>query len=137
MRLARHWLRSRRLHHTDSGRDLLAALIFNSRAEADCVREAIRQLIAVKGPGQVARLFAEKQIADPAALERSELAIPLQLLQSPYVSVKVARIAGDDMDTGKAARVLSDMSTELKAGKPWPVVYGNFAEQNPDMTDRA
>src|SRR5262245_48723230 len=72
--------------------ELLAALIFNSWAEADCVREAIRQLIVVKGPGYVARALAEKQKTDPAALERTELAIPLQLLQSPFVSVKVARI---------------------------------------------
>jgi hypothetical protein len=117
--------------------DLLAALIFNSRAEADCVREAIRQLIVLKGPGHVARLFAENQKADPAALERTELAIPLQLLQSPYVSVKVARIAREDMDPGRACTVLANMSTELRAGKAWSFVYGKFAEQNPDMSDRA
>src|SRR5579864_1387751 len=102
--------------------DLLAALIFNSRAEADCVREAIRQLIVLKGPGHVARLFTEKKKADPAALERTELAIPLQLLQSPYVSVKVARIAGEDMDPETAGTVLANMSTELRAGKAWAAV---------------
>jgi hypothetical protein len=117
--------------------DLLAALIFNSRAGADCVREAIRQLIVLKGPGHVARLFTEKQKADPVALERTELAIPLQLLRSPYVSVKVARIAGEDMDPGRARTVLVNMSTELQAGKAWAVVYGKFAEQNPDTSDRA
>ena len=117
--------------------DLLAALIFNPRAEAGCVREAIRQLIVIKGPGHAAHLFTERQKADPAALERAELAIPLQLLQSPYVLVKVARIAAEDMDPGKPRDVLTNMSAELQAGKPWAAVYGKFAEQNPDMRDRA
>jgi hypothetical protein len=117
--------------------DLLAALIFNSRAETDSVGEAFRQLIVIKGPGHVARLFTDRQKADPAALERPEIAIPLQLLQSPYVSVKVARIAREDMDPGKAASVLVKMNIELQAGKSWAVVYGKFADQNPDMRDRA
>ena len=50
--------------------DLLAALIFNSRAEADCVREAIRQLIILKGPVHVAQLFAEHQIGRASCRER-------------------------------------------------------------------
>jgi hypothetical protein len=117
--------------------DLLAAIIFDGRAQTDSFRAAVSQFVRVKGVNALARLVVARQRSTPSAFGNSELAILRQLLTSPYMAVKVARISKDDMELHKAERVLENMKSELAGGKPWATVYAKFADQNPDMRDRA
>ena len=116
--------------------DLLTALVFNPRAESDCVQGAIRQIISLKGLDYLSRLLKDKRQTNPNSLARPELATLTQLISSPYVTIKVARIANEDMPTEKAESVLKEMSAELQMGKSWAAAYGKYADLNPDLRDR-
>ncbi len=117
--------------------ELLAALIFHHRAQPDCFQAAVRQLVKLEGVGHLADLLAERRKTEPSAFTKSELAVLTQLLRSAYVAIKVAHIATEDMEPGKAESVLREMRAELEAGNPWPAAYRKFADLNPDVRDRA
>lgn len=117
--------------------DLLTALTFDSHAHSDCVQAAIRQVIRLKGVEYMSHLLAEKRKTNPTAFFRPELATLTQLICSPYVTIKVARIATEDMPPEKAETTLREMRAELQSGKSWAVTYGKYADLNPDLRDRA
>ena len=117
--------------------DLLAALIFDSRAQAETFHAAASRLITLKGVGHVSGLLAERRKTEPGAFTRSELAVLSQLLRAPYVAVQVARIAPEDMLPDKAESALQAMSTDLQAGASWADAYRKHSDLHPDMRDRA
>lgn len=117
--------------------DLLAALIFDHRSQTDTFRAAVSHLVTLKGVGYVSRLLTDRRKAEPSALTRSELAVLVQLLRSPYVAIQVARVAPEDMPPDKAETVLRQMGVELGAGKAWDDAYRKFSDLHPDMRDRA
>jgi len=115
--------------------DLLAALMFDYRAQADTFHAAASRLITLKGVGYVARLLAERRQTEPGAFERSELAVLSQLVHSPYIAVQVASIASEDMPPDKAERVLRAMQTDLAAGVSWADAYRKQSNAHPDTRD--
>jgi len=117
--------------------DLLAALIFDYRAQPDTFHAAVSRLISLKGVGHLSRLLAEKRKTDPAAFTRSELAVVSQLLRAPYIDVQVARIVAEDMKTDKAEGALQAMRTDLQAGMSWARAYRKHSDLHPDVRDRA
>lgn len=117
--------------------DLLAALIFDSRAQTDTLHAAVSRLITLKGVGHISHLLAEKRKTEPTALARSELAVLSQLLHSPYAAIKVARIAPEDMEPDKAESALQAMRTDLQAGMSWADAYRKHSDLHPDMRERA
>jgi hypothetical protein len=117
--------------------DLLAALIFDSRAQFDSFHAAVSRLCTLKGVGQVARLLADKRKTEPMAFSRSELAVLSQLLRSPYVGIKVARIAPEDIEPDKAESALQAMRKDLQEGMSWADAYRKHSDLHPDMRDRA
>lgn len=117
--------------------DLLAALIFDHRAQSDTFHAAVSRLITLKGVGPVSRLLAERRKTEARAFTRSELAVLSQLLRSPYVAVQVARIAPGGMKPDKAEFALRAMSTDLQAGMSWADAYRKHSDLHPDMRDRA
>jgi len=60
------------------------------------------------------------------------LAVLTQLLRSPYVAIKVARIAQENMPLEEAEIALRQMRMELEAGKTWVNAYGKFANLHPN-----
>src|SRR6185503_2909172 len=117
--------------------DLLAALMFDYRAQTDTFHAAASRLITLKGVGYVSRLLAERRKTEPGAFARSELAVLSQLVRAPYVAVQVARIAPEDMPPDKAETVLQAMRTDLQAGASWADAYRKHSDLHPDMRDRA
>jgi hypothetical protein len=117
--------------------EFLAAVMFDSRVEPDSFDAATTRLISLKGVGYVSRLLADKRKVDPSAFVTSELAVLAQLLCSPYVVIKAARIAPEDMPPDKAETVLRQMSKNLEAGTQWADTYRKFSDLYPDMRDRA
>jgi hypothetical protein len=118
--------------------DLLAAIIFDTRAQPDSFRASVGQFVRIKGVAALARLVTDKRkSASSTFSNHPELAILSQLLTSPYMAIKVAHISKDDMDLHKARSVLDQMKSELVAGKPWAATYGKFAGLNPNMRERA
>lgn len=116
--------------------DLLAALIFDHRSQADTVHAAVSQLIKIKDVGFVSRLIADRRQAEPSIFSRPELAVLAQLLRSPYVTFQVAHIATEDMPPEKAELVLREMSKELDEGKSWTDAYRKFSDLHPVLRDR-
>jgi hypothetical protein len=116
--------------------DLLAALMFDYRAQTDVFHAAASRLITLKGVGHVSRLLADRRTTEPNAFLRSEVAVLAQLVRSPYIAVQVARIAPEDMAPEKAERVLRGMKTDLQAGMPWADSHRKYADLHPDMRDR-
>ena len=116
--------------------DLLAALMFDYRAQADTFHAAASRLITLKGVGYVSSLLAERRKSEPGAIERSELAVLSQLVRSPYITVQVARIAPEDMPPDKAESALQAMQTDLRGGAAWADAYRKHADLHPDMRDR-
>jgi hypothetical protein len=117
--------------------DLLAALMFDLRTEADAFHDATSRLIKVKGVGHVSRVLAERRKAEPNAFIRSELAVLSQLLRSPYIEVQVARIAPQDLQPEKAEAALQAMRTDLESGMSWADAYRKHSDLHPDKRDRA
>jgi hypothetical protein len=117
--------------------DLLAALMFDYRSEADTFHAAVSRLIKLKGVGHVSRLIEERRKTEPGAFARSELAVLSQLLRAPYIAVQVARIAPEDMPPDKAESALEAMKADLQAGAPWADAYRKHSDLHPDMRDRA
>lgn len=111
--------------------DLLAALMFHSRAEAETFHAAASRLITLKGVGYVSRLLAERRKSDPGAFGRSELAVLSQLVRAPYVAIQVARIAPEDMPAEKAESSLQAMRTDLQAGTSWADAYRKQSDSHP------
>lgn len=60
------------------------------------------RLFTLKGVGHVSGNLAERRGTEAAAFARSELAVLSQLVRAPYIDVKVARIAPEDMPIEKA-----------------------------------
>jgi hypothetical protein len=117
--------------------DLLAALMFDYRAQADTFHAAVSRLITLKGIGYVSRLLAERRKTEPGAFGRSELAVLSQLVRSPYIAVQVARIAPEDMPPDKAESALLAMQADLRGGAVWADAYRKHSDLHPDMRDRA
>jgi hypothetical protein len=117
--------------------DLLAALIFDRRAQADTFRAAVSRLSELKGVGHLARLLADKRQTEPAAFTHSELAVLSQLLRSPYVGIKVARVLPEDMEPEKAESALQALKKDLQAGMSWADAYRKHADLHPDLRARA
>jgi hypothetical protein len=117
--------------------DLLAALMFDSRAQADTFHAAVSRLITLKGVSHVSRLLADRCKTEPGAFTRSELAVLSQLLRAPYIAVQVARIAPEDLPPDKAESALKAMRTDLRAGISWADAYRKHSDLHPDMRDRA
>ena len=117
--------------------DLLAALMFDYRAQAETFRAAASRLITLKGVGHVSRLLAERRKTEPGAFARSEFAVLSQLVRAPYVAIQVARIAPEDMPPDKAESALQAMRTDLQAGASWADAYRKHSDLHPDMRDRA
>jgi hypothetical protein len=117
--------------------DLLAALMFDYRAQGDTFHAAASRLITLKGVGHVSRLLAERRKTEPGVFARSELAVLSQLVRAPYVAVQVARIAPEDMPPDKAETALQAMRTDLQAGASWADAYRKHSDLHPDMRDRA
>jgi len=117
--------------------ELLAALMFDYRAQADTFHAAASRLITLKGVGYVSRLLAERRKTEPSAFARSELAVLAQLVRSPYIAVQVVRIAPEDMPPDKAETALRAMRTDLQAGTSWADAYRKHSDLHPDMRDRA
>ena len=113
--------------------NLLSALMLDDRAQPATVNAAARQLIALRGTTDVARLLA----SHPQKPARTELAVLAQLLRFPYAAIQVVRIVEDDMDLATAERVLSGMRDDLNAGMSWTDAYQKTAAQNPDLKARA
>jgi hypothetical protein len=117
--------------------DLLAALMFDYRAQADTFHAAASRLITLKGVGYVSRLLAERRKTEPGAFTRSELAVLSQLVRAPYIAVQVARIAPEDMPPDKAETALQAMRADLQGGASWADAYRKHSDLHPDMRDRA
>jgi len=117
--------------------DLLAALMFDYRSQADTFHAAMSRLITLKGVGYVSRLLTEHRKTEPEAFARSELAVLSQLVRSPYVAIQVARIAPEDMPPQKAETALQAMRTDLQNGASWADAYRKHSDLHPDMRDRA
>jgi hypothetical protein len=117
--------------------DLLAALMFDYRAQTDTFHAAASRLITLKGVGYVSRLLAERRKTEPGAFARSELAVLSQLVRSPYIAVQVARIASEDMPPDKAESALQAMQADLRGGAAWADAYRKHSDLHPDMRDRA
>ena len=117
--------------------ELLAALMFDYRSQADTFHAAVSRLITLKGVAHVSRILAERRKAEPDAFARSELAVLSQLLRSPYISMQVARIAPEDMPPEEADSALQAMRADLQAGAAWADAYGKHSDLHPDMRDRA
>ena len=117
--------------------DLLAALMFDYRAQAETFHTAASRLITLKGVGHVSRLLAERRKTEPGAFARSELAVLSQLVRAPYVAIQVARIAPEDMPPDKAESALQAMGADLQAGASWADAYRKHSDLHPDMRDRA
>jgi hypothetical protein len=117
--------------------DLLAAIIFDGRAQADSFRAAVRKFVRIKGVDALARLVTEKRKSAPSAFGNSELAILSQLLTSPYMAIEVVHISKDDMELRQAGGVLEEMKSELIKGNPWAAVYRKFSDLYPNIHDRA
>ncbi len=117
--------------------DLLAALMFDYRAQADTFHAATSRLITLKGVGYVSRLLAERRKAEPGALNRSELAVLSQLLRTPYVTIQVARIAREDLPADQAESALQKMRTDLEAGKLWADAYRKHSDLHPDLRPKS
>ena len=117
--------------------DLLVALMFDCRSQADTFHTAASRLITLKGVGHVSRILAERRKTEPAAFARSELAVFSQLVHAPYVAVQVAHIAPEDMSTERAVTALQAMRTDLQAGASWADAYRKHSDLHPDMRDRA
>jgi len=115
--------------------DLLAALIFDTRAQVDTFRAAVSQLIELRGVDYAARLLSDRRAAEPEAFTRSELAVLSQLLRAPYIAVQVARIAPKDMPPDKARRALRAMRVDLQAGASWANAYRKHSELHPDRNE--
>ncbi|MBA4366008.1 MAG: hypothetical protein C0403_00005 [Desulfobacterium sp.] len=124
------------IHEIDN-EDLLTELIFDYRSQADTFHAAVSKLISLKGMGYISRLLRDRRKKDPNAFSRSELAILIQLLQSTYVSIQVARITNKDMPLNNAESVLRKMSKKLDEGMQWKEAYRHFSEMHPDLRDRA
>jgi hypothetical protein len=110
--------------------DLLAALMFDYRSDAETFRAARQRLITLRGVAHVSRILNERRNSDPDALARSELAVLFQLLRSQYVAIQVARIAPEDMQQDKAQSALKAMRTDLQAGVLWADAYRNHSERS-------
>ena len=117
--------------------DLLAALMFDYRAQAETFHTAASRLITLKGVGHVSRLLAERRKTESGAFARSELAVLSQLVRAPYVAIQVARIAPEDMPPDKAESALQAMRTDLQAGASWADAYRKHSDLHPDIRDRA
>jgi hypothetical protein len=112
--------------------DLLAALMFDYRSQADTFHAAVSRLITLKGVGHVSRILAERRKTEPDAFARSELAVLSQLLRSPYIAVQVARIAPEDMPAEEADTALQAMRADLQAGASWADAYRKQSDSHPD-----
>jgi hypothetical protein len=117
--------------------DLLAALMFDSRAQAHTFRAAVSRLCKLRGVGHIARLLADKRQTDPLAFTRSELTNLSHLLRSPYVGIKVARVLPEDMEPEKAESALQALKKDLQAGMSWADAYRKHADLHPDLRARA
>jgi len=117
--------------------DLLAALMFDYRAQADTFHAAASRLITLKGVGYVSRLLDERRKTDPGAFGRSELAVLSQLVRGDYIAVQVARIAPEDMPPDKAEIALQAMRTDLQTGMSWADAHRKHSHLHPDMRERA
>jgi hypothetical protein len=115
----------------------LVAVLFDAQTKADSFHAAASRLITLKGVAGVSHLLEDRRKKQPAEFTRSDLAVLAQLLQSPYVTIKVARIASEDMPSDEAQKVLLQMSAELQSGSTWTDAYRKFYTRYPDMRDRA
>jgi hypothetical protein len=112
--------------------ELLKALVFDPRADADCFRAAVRRLLSLTGVRDVRAMLAERRKTDPTDFSRAELATLTQLLASPYARVKVALLQRKDAEKEVAERVLRDMKAELATGGSWDRAYRKAADLLPD-----
>ena len=116
--------------------DLLAALLFDYRAEPDTFRATTSRLIRLKGVGYLSQLLTERRKTEPGGFQKSEIAVLGQLLRSPYLAVQIARIASADMGTGKAESALLAMKIDLQAGMPWDGAYRKHSDLHPNVRER-
>jgi len=117
--------------------DLLAAVMFDTHAQAESLHAAVSRLITLKDVSHVSRLIAAKRKIDPESVARSELAVLSQLLRSPYIALQVARIAPEDMEADRAESALQAMRADLQSGMSWSDAYRKHSDLHPDMRDRA
>ena len=120
-----------------SDADLLAALIFDPHVEPASFQAAVRRVVRLKGLDHLSRLLADRRKISPRAFVHSDLAVLSQLLRQPYVAIKVARLAPDDMEPDKAEQVFREMKAQLEDGTTWADAYGKFSKMNPDTRARA
>ncbi len=117
--------------------DLLAALMFDPRAETRTFLAAKTQIITLYGVSHVSRLLAERRETNPEAFRRPELAVLSQLVRAPYIAVQVARITPEKMPPDEAERALKAMRRDLRDGVSWANALRTHADLHPDMQDRA
>jgi hypothetical protein len=117
--------------------DLLAALMFDRRAETETFKAAASRLISLNGVDHVSRLLSERRKTDPEAFRRPELAVLSQLVRSPYIAVQVARISHEDIPAEKAEKALTAMRQDLRNGAAWRDALRKQADLHPDIRDRA
>lgn len=112
--------------------DLLAALLFDARANTACVRSAARQLLELRGVKHLREVLAARRKTNPENFTGSELATLTQLLASPYARVRVASIDKKDATKEAAEKALSGLTADLVAGVPWRRAYLAAADLLPD-----
>ena len=120
---------------------LLVAIMFDWRAQDDSILAAARQLLRTKGPAYVAAQLRQHRSAAQSSPDNGlwggVLASLEQLLASPYVTMRVASIATDDMPAAQSQAVLNELGQALESGESWSLAYGRISQAHPDLRDDA
>jgi hypothetical protein len=114
--------------------DLLQALIFDSQADARCIRAAARRLLELRGIKRVREIMADRRKVKPGDFESTELATLAQLLTSPYVRVRLATLDKKNVSKEAAEKTLTGLKANLDARMSWEKAYEKAADA---LSDKA
>lgn len=117
--------------------DLLAAILFDHRAEIESFRAAVHRLIELKGINQLAKLVEDKAVAEPKLMKSPELTTLSAHLRNPLLRIRVANIRPGSMSKEEAEKALQKFADDLSSGMSWKEAYAKHAELNPDLAARA
>jgi hypothetical protein len=117
---------------------LLSAIMLDWRADDVSVNAAARALIRMVGPAAVAaELRARRASASEEIWFGGTLSVLEQLLQSRYLTVRVARIDAGAMAAGEAEKTLLGLKRSLDGGTAWKAAYRAAADAHPRSSDSA
>lgn len=116
---------------------LLEAVMLDWNAQEDSALAAGRRLIRLEGPAKVRALLSRRRLAAGEAWLGGTAATLEQLLQSPYLTLQVARIDYTDMPQAKARLTLNELKAALESGTSWKVAYGAVSQAHPQRNESA